>query len=186
MKHCVTKRNVTMIADAVLLVPLLVCSESDDRVNHRFTSASPRALSLRDPTKPSLWSMANGRAWKQRLFTEASRQPNKNVSTLVHSLNGRLLLGLQLQHSKERSSSHKRAENGLRLLRKTVITQRAWSLTWSHVKMVEELLERFSAVVSDVCACLMGFKVRLDHFLREKLIWDLNRLINCLRPNDSY
>ena len=30
--------------------------------------------------------------------------------------------------------------------------------------MVEELLERFSAVVSDVCACLMGFKVRLDHF----------------------
>ena len=42
--------------------------------------------------------------------------------------------------------------------------------------MVEELLERFSAVVSDVCACLMGFKVRLEHFLREKLIWDLNRL----------
>ena len=34
--------------------------------------------------------------------------------------------------------------------------------------MVEELLERFSAVVSDVCACLMGFKVRLDQFGREK------------------
>ena len=33
-----------------------------------------------------------------------------------------------------------------------------------HAKMVEELLERFSAVVSDVCACLMGFKVDLDHF----------------------
>ena len=34
-------------------------------------------------------------------------------------------------------------------------------------------LERSSAVVSDVCACLMGFKVRLDHFWREILIYDL-------------
>ena len=33
----------------------------------------------------------------------------------------------------------------------------------------EVLLERFSAVVSDVCACLMGFKVRLDHFGRKNL-----------------
>ena len=32
------------------------------------------------------------------------------------------------------------------------------TLTWSHAKMVEELLERFSAILSDVCACLMGFK----------------------------
>ena len=37
--------------------------------------------------------------------------------------------------------------------------------------MVEELLERFSAVVSDVCACFMGFKVCLDYFWRENLIW---------------
>ena len=65
-----------------------MCSESEDRVNHRFTSAPLTALGLRDPTRPSLWSMANGRAWKQRLFTEGSRQPNKNVSTLAHSLNG--------------------------------------------------------------------------------------------------
>ena len=35
--------------------------------------------------------------------------------------------------------------------------------------MVEELLERFSAVVSDVCACLMEFKVCPDYFWREKL-----------------
>ena len=39
--------------------------------------------------------------------------------------------------------------------------------------MVEVLLERFSAVVSDVCACLMGFKVRLDYFWRGSLIWGL-------------
>ena len=34
--------------------------------------------------------------------------------------------------------------------------------------MVELQLERFSALVSDVWACLMGFKVRLDHFWRKK------------------
>ena len=49
--------------------------------------------------------------------------------------------------------------------------------------MVEELLERFSAVVSDVCACLMGFKVRLDHFLREKLIWDTVKGIGKVKWN---
>ena len=37
-------------------------------------------------------------------------------------------------------------------------------------KMVKNVLETFSAVVSDVCACLMGFKVRLDHFWRKKSI----------------
>ena len=36
--------------------------------------------------------------------------------------------------------------------------------------MVEVLLDRFLAVVSDVCACLMGFKVRLDHFWRNSAI----------------
>ena len=40
--------------------------------------------------------------------------------------------------------------------------------------MVEELLERFSAVVSDVCACFMGFKVCPDYLWRENLIWDIN------------
>ena len=35
---------------------------------------------------------------------------------------------------------------------------------------MQELLERFSADVSDVCACLMGFKVHLDHFWRKKSI----------------
>ena len=38
--------------------------------------------------------------------------------------------------------------------------------------MVEELLERFSAVVSDVCACFVGFNVCPDYFWRENLIWD--------------
>ena len=42
--------------------------------------------------------------------------------------------------------------------------------------MVEELLERFSAVVSDVCACLMGFKVHLDHFLEGKINLGLKQL----------
>ena len=36
-------------------------------------------------------------------------------------------------------------------------------LTWSYAKMVELELERFSAVVSDGCACFMRFKGRLDH-----------------------
>ena len=43
--------------------------------------------------------------------------------------------------------------------------------------MVEELLERFSAVVSDVCACLMGFKVCLDLFLEGKFNLGLKQLI---------
>ena len=43
------------------------------------------------------------------------------------------------------------------------MTKVGWSL-WSDSKMVEVLLERFSAVVSDVCACFMRFKVRLDQF----------------------
>ena len=37
-----------------------------------------------------------------------------------------------------------------------------------RVKMVEELLERFSAVVSDVCACFMGFKGLSGLFLEGK------------------
>ena len=49
--------------------------------------------------------------------------------------------------------------------------------------MVEELLERFSAVVSDVCACLMGFKVCPDYFWRENLIWDTVKL---LMDSDAY
>ena len=43
------------------------------------------------------------------------------------------------------------------------MTKVGWSL-WSDSNMVEVLLERFSAVVSDICACFMRFKVRLDKF----------------------
>ena len=41
--------------------------------------------------------------------------------------------------------------------------------------MVEELLERFSAVVSDVCACLMGFGPS-GPFLEEKIYLAANQL----------
>ena len=51
--------------------------------------------------------------------------------------------------------------------------------------MVEELLENFSAVVSDVCACLMGFKVRLDHFWRKNSIRLPIRLLVTGSPSRS-
>ena len=63
-----------------------------------------------------------------------------------------------------RSHLVKRSENCAMKKKVGVVSE------WSHAKMVKLQLERFSALVSDVCACLIGVKVRLDHFWRKIII----------------